>query len=167
MILRPEPLFHAVESVREAHPAGPDRGVLLSPQGPRLDHGAARRLAGYSRVILLCGRYEGVDERVRLALADEELSIGDFVLSGGELAALVVVEAVSRFVPGVLGAQQAAETDSFADGLLESPYYTRPDEFRGHGVPAVLRSGDHRAIAVWRARKARETTRNKRPDLLE
>jgi tRNA (guanine37-N1)-methyltransferase len=166
MILRPEPLFGAVEWIRERYPAGRDRVILLSPQGRKLVHGEARRLAGQERLILLCGRYEGVDERVRANLADEELSIGDVVLTGGELPALVVVDAVSRFVPGVLGHSTAAEEESFADGQLESPYYTRPAEFRGHGVPKVLMSGNHGAIAQWRAERAREVTRNKRPDLL-
>jgi tRNA (guanine37-N1)-methyltransferase len=140
--------------------------VLLSPQGARLDHSRAKRLAGHGRLILLCGRYEGVDERVREGLAEEELSIGDVVLTGGEIPALVVVDAVSRFVSGVLGGSRAAEQESFADGLLESPYYTRPVEFRGLRVPAVLRSGNHAAIARWREEKAVEVTRAKRPDLL-
>jgi tRNA (guanine37-N1)-methyltransferase len=167
MVLRPEPLWSAVEWIRSRHPAGDERVVLLSPQGPRLDHGVARRLAGHGRLILLCGRYEGVDERVRLGLADEELSIGDVVLTGGELAALVVLEAVARFVPGVLGGASPAERDSFAEGLLESPYYTRPVEFRGRRVPEVLLSGDHGAIERWRAERARQVTREKRPDLLD
>ncbi len=116
---------------------------------------------------MICGRYEGVDERVREGLADEELSIGDLVLSGGELPAMVVVDAIARTIPGVLGRSGAAEEESFADGLLESPYYTRPAEFRGLRVPEVLLSGDHGAIERWRAEKAREVTRTKRPDLLE
>lgn len=166
MILRPEPLFAAVEWIRSAYPAA-DRIVLLSPQGAPLDHASASRLAGYGRVILLCGRYEGVDERVREALAEEELSLGDAVLTGGELPALAVVDAVARFVPGVLGRPAAAEADSFAEGRLEHPYYTRPAEFRGLQVPDVLLSGDHRAIARWRAERSHEVTRSKRPDLLE
>ena len=167
MVLRPEPLFAAVEHVRARHPARRDRVVLLSPQGPVLDHKTARRLAAEERVILLCGRYEGVDERVREHLADEELSVGDFVLTGGEVPALMVIDAVARFGPGVLGDPAAAEHDSFADGRLEPPYYTRPAEFRGHGVPAVLLSGDHAAIARWREDSAGEVTARKRPDLLE
>ena len=166
MILRPEPLFRAVDWIRERYPAERDRVVLLSPRGSRLDHRAARRLAGYERLILLCGRYEGVDERVTQALADEELSTGDFVLTGGELPALMLADAVFRFIPGVLGGPAPAERDSFANGLLESPYYTRPVEFRGHRVPEVLLSGDHGAIARWRADAALEVTRNQRPDLL-
>jgi tRNA (guanine37-N1)-methyltransferase len=119
-----------------------------------------------ARVVLICGRYEGVDERVRETLADEELSVGDVVVSGGEVPALMVVDAVSRFVPGVLGRDGAAEDDSFAEGLLESPYYTRPADFRGQRVPEVLTSGDHGAIARWRAESAQRVTREKRPDLL-
>jgi tRNA (guanine37-N1)-methyltransferase len=167
MLLKPEPFFDAVDWVRERYPVAEDRVVLLSPQGGKLTDKSARRLAGYSRVILLCGRYEGVDERVRLGLADEELSAGDVVLSGGELPAMMTVEAVSRFIPGVLGRSASAESDSFADGGLGSPYYTRPAEFRGRKVPDVLLSGDHGAITRWRVRMAQEATRIKRPDLLE
>jgi tRNA (guanine37-N1)-methyltransferase len=167
MILRPEPFFGAVEWIRKRHPAERDRVVLLSPQGRKLDHAAARELAGQGRIILLCGRYEGVDERVREGLADEELSIGDLVLTGGELPAMMLADAVARFVPGVLGRSGAAETESFAEGLLESPYYTRPPEFRGLRVPDVLVSGDHGAVARWREESARAVTRSKRPDLLD
>jgi tRNA (guanine37-N1)-methyltransferase len=167
MILRPEPLFAAVDWIRGRFPAEHDRVILLSPQGAKLDHAGARRLAGEGRLILLCGRYEGVDERVREALADEELSIGDLVLTGGELPAMMVADAVARFIPGVLGRSGAAEAESFADGLLESPYYTRPLEYRGLRVPDVLASGDHGAIARWREEKARAVTRDKRPDLLD
>lgn len=167
MILRPEPLFAAVDWIREHFPAENDRVILLSPQGSKLDHAAAKRLAGQERLILLCGRYEGVDERVREGLADEEMSIGDLVLTGGELPAMMVADAVARFIPGFLGQTGAAETESFADGLLESPYYTRPVEFRGLRVPDVLVSGDHGAVARWRARQARAVTRSKRPDLLD
>lgn len=167
MILRPEPFFAAVDWVRQEYPASRETTVLLSPQGSRLTHDSARRLAGFERVILLCGRYEGVDERVREGLADEELSIGDMVLTGGELPAMVAIDAVSRFIPGVLGRKEAAEEDSFAQGQLDSPYYTRPPEFRGRAVPEVLLSGDHRAISRWREEMAHEATRTKRPDLLE
>lgn len=165
MLLRPEPLFDAVDWIRSRRTELPDRVVLLSPQGPRLDHAAARRLAGYERVILLCGRYEGVDDRVRLGLADEELSVGDVVLTGGELAAALVVDAVSRFVPGVLGRARAADEDSFENGRLDFPHYTRPARYRGLVVPEILLSGDHEAVAAWRARMADEATRAKRPDL--
>jgi tRNA (guanine37-N1)-methyltransferase len=166
MIVRPEPMYEAVDWVRSAHPSDRDRVVLLSPQGRRLGRAVVEELAGLDRVILLCGRYEGVDERVRLGLADAEISVGDVVLTGGELPALVVIDAVSRFVPGVLGGEDAARNDSFAGGLLESPYYTRPPSYRGRRVPEVLMSGDHGAIARWRTEQARETTLRKRPDLL-
>jgi tRNA (guanine37-N1)-methyltransferase len=167
MVLKPEPIFDAVEWVRATYPAERDRVILLSPQGARLDHPVARRLAGLDRLILLCGRYEGVDERVRLSLADEELSIGDVVLTGGELPALVVMDTVSRFVPGVLGREEAAAEDSFSEGVLDFPHYTRPARFRGMAVPEVLLSGDHGAVERWRARQALEATRKKRPDLVE
>lgn len=167
MVLRPEPLFDAVAWIRERYPASDERVVLMSPQGPPLDPGSARRLASHERVILLCGRYEGVDERVREGLADEELSVGDAVLTGGELPALAVVDAVARFVPGVLGDPEAADRDSFADGLLEHPHYTRPASYRGLDVPAILRSGDHGRIQAWRREQSLRVTRRKRPDLLE
>jgi len=167
MVLRPEPLFEAVDWIRARYPAENERVVLLSPQGRRLDHPTARELAETGRVILLCGRYEGVDERVREGLAAEELSIGDVVLTGGELPAMVAADAVARFIPGVLGQTGAAETESFAEGLLEYPYYTRPPEYRGLEVPEPLRSGDHGAIERWRSEQALRATRVKRPDLLD
>jgi tRNA (guanine37-N1)-methyltransferase len=167
MVLRPEPFFDAVDSIRARFPEPRGRVALLSPQGKPLEHDGAKGLAASGRLILLCGRYEGVDERVREGLADEELSVGSAVLTGGELPAMAVIDAVSRFVPGVLGQADAAERDSFAEGQLESPYYTRPPEFRGMRVPEVLLSGDHGAIARWRAERAREATRTKRPDLLD
>ena len=167
MVLRPEPFFDAVDSIRARFPEPRGTIALLSPQGKPLDHDGAKGLAASGRLILLCGRYEGVDDRVREGLADEELSVGSAVLTGGELPAMAVIDAVSRFVPGVLGQADAAERDSFAEGQLESPYYTRPPEFRGMRVPEVLLSGDHGAIARWRAERAREATRTKRPDLLD
>jgi len=167
MILKPEPIFEAVEWIRGRYPSDNEVVVLLSPQGRRLDHREASGLADFDRILLLCGRYEGVDERVREGLADRELSVGDMVVTGGELPAMVAIDAISRFVPGVLGRSEAAEQDSFADGQLDSPYYTRPPEFRGMRVPEVLLSGDHGAVARWRAEKALEATRTKRPDLLE
>jgi len=162
MILKPEPLFRAVEARRD-----PDsRVVLLCPQGPTLTQATAARFAGLTHLVLLCGHYEGVDERVRAHLVDEELSIGDYVLTGGELPALVVMDAVVRLLPGVLGDPGAAGRDSFAGGRLDYPQYTRPAEFRSHGVPEVLLSGDHERIARWRRREALRRTVERRPDLL-
>ncbi|MFO8014684.1 MAG: tRNA (guanosine(37)-N1)-methyltransferase TrmD [Phycisphaerae bacterium] len=167
MVLRCEPVYAAVEHVRGLAPR-PGWVVLLSPQGRRLDQPAVRRLAGRDRLILVCGHYEGFDERIR-PLADEELSIGDYVLTGGELPALVVIDAVARLVPGVLGAEDGPQEESFAPGVpgggLEYPQYTRPRKFRGQAVPEVLVSGDHAAIARWRGEQARRRTRRRRPDL--
>ncbi len=164
MVLKPEPIFRAVEAIKE-----PDESVtcLLTPQGERFDSRLAEKLAGFKQVILICGRYEGVDERVVEHLVDREISIGDYVLTGGELAAAVVVEAVSRFVPGVVGKEESVRHDSFTVGLLDFPQYTRPREFRGYRVPSVLFSGDHKKIARWRLKKALEKTLARRPDLLE
>ena len=167
MVLKPEPLFEAVSFVRAQFPSPNERVVLLSPQGNPFDHAAASRLAAFDRVVLLCGRYEGVDERVRVGLADEEISAGDVVLTGGELPALMVIDAVARLVPGVLGNAASAAAESFASGLLDFPSYTRPSEYRGLSVPAVLLSGDHGAIDRWRNESARAATREKRPDLIE
>ncbi|MGH2746977.1 MAG: tRNA (guanosine(37)-N1)-methyltransferase TrmD, partial [Actinomycetota bacterium] len=150
MVMRPEPIFDAVEPlITDASYV-----VLLSPRGARLDHSVVTRLAQLEHLVLICGRYEGVDERVALHLADEELSIGDYVLAGGELPALVVIEAVSRLLPGVLGNVASLESESHVSGLLEHPQYTRPAEFRGHRVPDVLLSGDHAAVREWRARES-------------
>lgn len=165
MVLKPEPIFAAVEAVAGAATPGPRR-VLLSPQGRPLTQALAATLAAEPWLLLLCGRYEGVDERVRDHLVDDELSIGDYVLTGGELAALVVIDAVARHVPGVLGDEHAAARDSFAIGLLEGPHYTRPVVFRGHEVPAVLRSGHAGHIARWRREQALRRTWQRRPDLL-
>jgi tRNA (guanine37-N1)-methyltransferase len=165
MIMKPEPIFAAVEAVLDGAAGVPI--ILLSPQGRRFTQSVASELAGYDRLILLCGRYEGVDERVREHLATDELSIGDYVLTGGELAALVVIDAVSRLIPGVLGDPSASSSDSHAAGLLEGPHYTRPFSFRGWEVPAVLRSGDHGAVARWRREQALQRTLERRPDLLE
>ena len=163
MVMRPEPIAAAVDELRR-----PDtRAVLLSPRGVVLDQ---RKVAEYARVahlVLVCGRYEGVDERVTEDVVDEELSIGDFVLAGGELAALVVIEAVSRLVEGVLGNAESLQWESHASRLLEYPQYTRPPEWRGLRVPDVLLSGDHGAIERWRAERAEEITRTRRPDLFE
>jgi tRNA (guanine37-N1)-methyltransferase len=165
MVLKPEPIFAAVEAVAGAATPGPRR-ILLSPQGRPLTQALAATLAAEPWLLLLCGRYEGVDERVRDHLVDDELSIGDYVLTGGELAALVVIDAVARHVPGVLGDEHAAARDSFAIGLLEGPHYTRPVVFRGHEVPAVLRSGHAGHIARWRREQALRRTWQRRPDLL-
>jgi tRNA (guanine37-N1)-methyltransferase len=140
--------------------------VLLSPQGVRLDDGKVRQLAGRDHLVLLCGRYEGIDERVRLSVVDEEISIGDYVLSGGELPAMVLIEALSRQVPGVVGLADSVEADSFRAGLLDYPHYTRPPLVEGMAVPPVLLSGDHAAIERWRREQALAATRAKRPDLL-
>ncbi len=167
MVLKPEPIFKAVEAVRAAHPGEDLLTVLLSPQGRLFDHREAERLSQEKRrIVLLCGHYEAVDERVRDALVDEELSIGDYVLTGGELAALVVIDAAARLIPGVLGDEESAYRDSFGDGLLDHPHYTRPAEFRGMKVPEVLLSGNHEAIARWRRRESLRASLNKRPDLL-
>jgi tRNA (guanine37-N1)-methyltransferase len=162
MVMRPEPIFAAVEVVA----TDASHVVLMSPRGARLDHAMVGRLAERRHLVIICGRYEGVDERVSEHLVDEEISIGDFVLSGGELPALVVVEAVSRLVPGVLGNEESLRSESHSARLLEYPQYTRPPEFRGHRVPDVLLSGDHGAIERWRAERALEITRHRRPDLL-
>ncbi|PWH18623.1 MAG: tRNA (guanosine(37)-N1)-methyltransferase TrmD [Anaerolineae bacterium] len=165
MVMKPEPIFAAVESVLGAPPACPV--ILLTPQGKTFNHQIARQYAQLETLALICGRYEGVDERVREHLVTDELSIGDYVLSGGELAALVVLDAVSRFLPGVLGDPDGAVDDSYALGLLEYPHYTRPAEFRGWRVPDVLLSGDHGRIARWRREQALLRTWQRRPDLLE
>jgi tRNA (guanine37-N1)-methyltransferase len=162
MVLMAEPVFAAVEA------ADPPRPLLyLSPAGRRLDQAWARELAAGDGFSLLCGRYEGVDERVREHLVDGELSIGDYVLGGGEVAAMVVLEAVGRLVPGVMGNDTSADEESFTDGLLEYPHYTRPAELRGWQVPDVLRSGDHARVARWRRAQALARTRDARPDLLD
>jgi len=164
MILKPEPLAAAVEALRGQASA---RVILLGPGGRRFRQEVARELTRYPHLILLCGRYEGVDERVAATVADEEISIGDYVLTGGEPAALVVADAVTRLLPGVLGDEAAPARDSFARGLLEHPQYTRPEVFRGLSVPEVLRSGDHRRIARWRQLMSLWRTWERRPDLLE
>jgi tRNA (guanine37-N1)-methyltransferase len=164
MVMKAEPIIDALDGVRLGAPDA--RRILLSPRGAVLTHARAQALAGERDVAIVCGRYEGVDERVR-PFVDEELSIGDYVLSGGEVAALVVLDAVTRLLPGALGNAESAAIESFADGLLEHPQYTRPEVVRGLGVPPVLLSGDHAAIARWRAAEAHEVTRRARPDLLE
>jgi tRNA (guanine37-N1)-methyltransferase len=162
MVMMADPVFRAVEALGE----GPQRVILLSPAGRRLDQALVRELAAEPWLVLVSGRYEGVDERVVEGLQAEEVSIGDYVLSGGELAALVVVEAVSRLVPGVVGKEDSLVSESFEEGLLDHPHYTRPQEYRGLRVPEVLVSGDHARIEEWRRRAAEEKTRRNRPDLL-
>ena len=166
MVLMPGPLFRAVETIRADHPVAASRTILLCPQGRTLDQQEAGRLAGFDRLILICGRYEGVDERVREHLVDEEISVGDFVMTGGEIPALAVIDSVTRLLPGALGDARAAQHDSFCDGRLDHPHYTRPADFRGLKVPDVLLSGDHARIAAWRETRALESTTRKRPDLL-
>jgi tRNA (guanine37-N1)-methyltransferase len=162
MVMKPEPIFAAVESL-----GGSDRRVLLlSPAGRRLDQALARELASEPWLVLVCGRYEGVDERVVEGLPAEEVSIGDYVLSGGEVPALVLLEAVTRLVPGVVGREESLTRESFEEGVLDHPHYTRPSRFRDLEVPEVLRSGDHRRIEEWRRAAALEKTKRNRPDLL-
>ena len=161
MVMRPEPVVASVEALGE----GANRVILLSPAGRRLDQRLVRELAAEPWLVLICGRYEGVDERVAQGIPAEEVSIGDYVLGGGELPALVVLEAVSRLVPGVVGNEESLASESFEEGLLDYPVYTRPREFRGMTVPDVLLSGDHAAIARWRREAARDRTRRNRPDL--
>jgi tRNA (guanine37-N1)-methyltransferase len=161
--MKAEPWIRAVRKLRGE---GRGRRILLSPQGERMNDQAVRRLASQSELILLCGRYEGLDERVRELVVDEELSIGDYVLSGGELPAMVLIEALSRQIPGVVGQAESVEQDSFRSGLLDHPHYTRPREVEGLEVPEVLISGDHAAIRSWRQREAMRATLRKRPDLV-
>jgi tRNA (guanine37-N1)-methyltransferase len=163
MLMKPEPIFEAVEKFRR-----PDsRVVLMTPQGAALTQARAQEFARATHLVIICGHYEGVDERVREALVDDEVSIGDYVLTNGALAAAVFVDAVVRLLPGVLGDEQSAGDDSFASGLLEGPQYTRPPEFRGMPVPEVLLSGNHGVIAKWRSEQAKQRTRKRRPDLLK
>jgi tRNA (guanine37-N1)-methyltransferase len=173
MVMKAEPVFNAVESVLTGSESGRDVGgtavpvVLLTPQGRLFSQEIAKELSGQRRIALICGRYEGVDERVRQHLATDELSVGDYVLTGGELAAMVVIDAVTRLLPGVLGDPTAVIADSHARGLLEGPHYTRPRVFRGWEVPEILLSGDHGAVARWRREQALRRTFERRPELLE
>jgi len=164
MLLKPEPVFEAVDEI-----CGTDRTdwrvVLMTPQGRLFDQRVAREFAGVRRMAIICGHYEGVDERIREVLVTDEISIGDYVLTNGALAALVFIDAVVRLVPGVVGDAQSVADDSFSDGLLEYPQYTRPEEYRGMRVPEVLRGGHHGEIARWRREQAEERTRRRRPDL--
>ncbi|WP_227766685.1 tRNA (guanosine(37)-N1)-methyltransferase TrmD [Zhaonella formicivorans] len=167
MVMKPEPIFAAWEAVHGSVPSAKTRTILLCPQGEVFSQRKAEELAELDHLILICGHYEGVDERVRDHLVDEELSIGDYILTGGELPAMVVIDAVARLLPGVLGTYSSAEQDSFSDGLLEYPQYTRPREFRGWQVPEVLLSGNHRQISIWRRQQSLLRTKKRRPDLLK
>ncbi len=167
MVLMPGPLFAAVDEIRAEAPAARTRVLLLDPGGRPFNHELARELVALERVVLLCGRYEGVDERVRTHLVDEEISIGDYVLSGGELPAMVVVEATARLLPRVVGAVESLASESFETAALDHPSYTRPAEFRGLRTPDVLLSGDHARIVAWRREAALERTRRRRPDLVQ
>ena len=168
MVMRPEPIFEAVEAIKteQANHAKARivRTILMSPQGERLSTAVAQRLSSFDRLLIICGHYEGIDERVK-TLVDESVSIGDYVLTGGELPAMVLIDAVARFLPGVIGHAQATEEESFADGLLEYPQYTRPPMFRGMAVPDILLSGDHKQVAHWRKLQSVAKTWQLRPDL--
>ena len=165
MVMKPEPLAACIEDVKSQHP---DSTVMLtSPQGRRLNHATAAELANRPGLIIICGRYEGIDERIRDLYVEDDISLGDFVLSGGEIAAMAIVDAVARLIPGVLGSGESAEYDSFSDGLLEYPQYTRPPEFRDLKVPDVLLSGNHELIRKWRRSQSLAKTRRLRPDLLD
>ena len=168
MVLKPEPLFRAVRHVKEQTEGYASRRVLLmDPGGATFHQGKAKELAQYGQLIFICGHYEGFDARITECLADEAISIGDYVLTGGELPAMVVADAVSRMLPGVLGSEESAPTDSFYDGLLEFPQYTRPREYEGMKVPEILFSGDHGKIREWRRQQSLRNTKRNRPDLLE
>lgn len=165
MVLKPEPLVQAIETIRKDYQNG--RVIYLSPQGRRLQQRVVQELGAYDEILLICGRYEGVDERVLEGWVDEEISLGDFILCGGELAALALIEAVARLVPGVVGKEHSLVEESFAEGLLEYPHYTRPELFAGRAVPPILLSGHHGEIERWRREEALRRTYLKRPDLLE
>jgi tRNA (guanine37-N1)-methyltransferase len=166
MVMKPEPIFAAVEHIIEAYHLESYKIIYLTPQGEMLTQHRAKMLALEKDIILLCGHYEGVDERVRIALVDEEISLGDYVLTGGELAAMIVIDAVARMIPDVIGNAQSVVNDSFYKPLLDYPHYTRPQNFRGMKVPEVLLSGDHKKIQAWREQEALKRTRERRPDLL-
>lgn len=167
MVLKPEPVFEAVETIKQRTGASEIPIILLTPQGRLFSQSVAQELALHSHIMLICGHYEGLDERVCEHLATDEVSIGDYVLSGGELAALVMVDAVVRLIPGALGSEYSASSDSHSNGLLEYPQYTRPQAYRDWSVPAILLSGNHSEISQWRRRQAILRTANRRPDLLK
>jgi tRNA (guanine37-N1)-methyltransferase len=165
MVMKPEPIFRALQSIPKA--AGERKVILLTPQGQLFDQSLARRLGKLAQIVLVCGRYEGVDERIRSGYVDMEVSIGDYILTGGEIPAMVIVDAVSRLVPGVLGGEKSALEESFEDSLLEYPQYTRPPVFQGESVPPILLSGDHKKIMLWRRTRSLQRTLERRPDLLK
>ncbi|MEN6520282.1 MAG: tRNA (guanosine(37)-N1)-methyltransferase TrmD [Armatimonadota bacterium] len=167
MVMKPDPIFEAVEVIREGEKPGESKVLMMTPQGEPYSQKIARELSTESRLIILCGHYEGVDERVRERLVDREISMGDYVLTGGELPALVLIDSVARLLPGVLGDEESAVEESFSEGLLEYPHYTRPVEFRGWRVPDILISGHHKMIAEWRRRMSLKRTLERRPELLE
>jgi tRNA (guanine37-N1)-methyltransferase len=167
MVFGPEPIFEAIKRLKTKGKRPKTMVILLSPQGKALNQKLAQKLSKNKHLILICGHYEGIDERVRQYLVDEEVSIGDYVLTGGELPAMVVVDAVIRLIPGVLGDKDSSKSDSFCDSLLEYPQYTRPANFKGMKVPGILLSGDHQAIAKWRKEQAYKVTKKKRSDLLK
>ncbi len=167
MVLKPEPVFRAVRSITEQKTCGRRRVLLMDPAGAVFTQQKAKELAEYDQLVFICGHYEGYDARITEHLADEALSIGDYVLTGGELPAMVIIDAVARMLPEVLGSEESAPTDSFYEGILEHPQYTRPREFEGLSVPEVLFSGDHARIRCWRREQALRVTRERRPDLLE
>ncbi len=166
MVIKPEPIFEAVEFIKKEVPRSHRRVILMTPQGETFSQKKAIELSGSAHLTIICGRYEGVDERVREVLVTEEISIGDYVISGGELAAMVVIEAVVRLLPGALGDENSVRSDSFSEDFLEYPQYTRPPEYRGMKVPDVLQSGDHEEIHKWRRREALKRTFQRRPDML-
>ena len=165
MVFKPEPIFKAVEEITRPYPG--TKSILLSPRGKLFNHEAAKELAGEENLLFICGRYEGVDERVLKLPNIEEISIGDYVLGGGELPAMVIMDAVFRLIPGVVGDEESVREDSFYQGLLDYPHYTRPENFQGLCVPEILLSGDHQKIRRWRRKKALKHTRTRRPDLLK
>ncbi len=164
MVMKPEPIVASLDKIEKEAPGG--HVILLSPQGRPYNQEIAQELSGLSHIVLICGRYEGFDERIHRYWVDEEISIGDYILTGGELAAMVLVDSITRLLPGVLGCTESAECDAFSQGMLKHPQYTRPREFQGHEVPEVLLSGDHRKISEWRFAAAVQNTAEKRPELL-
>ncbi len=163
MVLKPEPIFRAVKSIKQNN----THVILLSPQGRKFDQKIAQELVQKQHVVIICGRYKGIDERVRVSLVNDEISIGDYILSGGEAAALVIIESIVRLLPDVVGDEESINTDSFVQGILDAPYYTRPRDYQGLKVPEVLVSGNHEAINYWRRLQSLKATKERRPDLLK